>query len=136
MSVPRLYDVAGGRARLLDGVDLEDGEAPLALDQVALQDLAAAQVEPRCGDRSGLADNASTKLVQSALKAKSISTTVDGWYGNGTTTAYATWQRRQGYSGIDANGLPGVRVEFTDGCKCFLVATVEQRSHPAEGDQQ
>lgn len=38
--------------------------------------------------------------------------------------------------GGDANGLPGVRVEFTDGCKCFLVATVEQRSHPAEGDQQ
>lgn len=70
--------------------------------------LAAAQVEPRCGDRSGLADNASTRLVQSALRAKGISTTVDGWYGNGTTSSYATWQRRLGYSGIDANGLPGV----------------------------
>lgn len=69
--------------------------------------VAAAQVEPRCGDKTGLADNASTKLVQSALVAKGISTTADGWYGNGTTTAYATWQKRQGYSGIDANGLPG-----------------------------
>lgn len=69
--------------------------------------VAAAQVEPRCGDKTGLADNASTKLVQSALVAKGISTTADGWYGTGTTSAYATWQRRQGYSGIDANGLPG-----------------------------
>lgn len=69
--------------------------------------VAAAQVEPRCGDKTGLADNASTKLVQSALVAKGISTTADGWYGNGTTSAYATWQRRQGYSRIDANGLPG-----------------------------
>jgi hypothetical protein len=69
--------------------------------------VAAAQVEPRCGDKAGLADNASTKLVQQALVAKGISTTADGWYGNGTTSAYATWQRRQGYSGIDANGLPG-----------------------------
>ncbi|CAN7147256.1 peptidoglycan-binding protein [Knoellia sp. LjRoot47] len=84
--------------------------------------LAAAQVEPRCGDKAGLADNASTKLVQSALTSKSISTSVDGWYGNGTTSAYATWQRRQGYSGIDANGLPGVSSLTTLGTNRFTVA--------------
>ncbi len=84
--------------------------------------LAAAQVEPRCGDRSGLADNASTKLVQSALKAKGISSTVDGWYGNGTTSGYTTWQRRLGYGGIDANGLPGVTSLTKLGTNRFTVA--------------
>lgn len=84
--------------------------------------LAAAQVEPRCGDRTGLSDNASTKLVQSALNAKGISTTADGWYGNGTTSAYATWQRRLGYSGIDANGLPGVTSLTNLGTNRFSVA--------------
>jgi hypothetical protein len=69
--------------------------------------LAAAQVEPRCGQRAGLGDNASTILVQRALAAKGISTSADGWYGTGTTSSYARWQRRLGYSGIDANGLPG-----------------------------
>lgn len=69
--------------------------------------LVAAQVEPRCGQTAGLSDNTSTARVQSALNAKGLSTTADGWYGNGTTSSYASWQRRLGYSGIDANGLPG-----------------------------
>jgi hypothetical protein len=47
------------------------------------------------------------RLVQSALKAKGFTTAVDGWYGNGTTSAYSAWQRRLGYSGLGANGLPG-----------------------------
>lgn len=84
--------------------------------------LAAAQVEPRCGDKAGLSDNASTRLVQSALRSRSISTTVDGWYGNGTTSSYATWQRRLGYSGIDANGLPGVTSLTKLGTNRFTVA--------------
>jgi hypothetical protein len=65
-----------------------------------------AQVEPLRG-QTGLAGNDSVKLVQSALRSKGISTAVDGWYGNGTTSAYSTWQRRLGYSGLGANGLPG-----------------------------
>jgi hypothetical protein len=84
--------------------------------------LAAAQVEPRCGDKAGLADNASTKLVQNALRAKGISTTADGWYGSGTTNSYSTWQRRLGYSGIDANGLPGVTSLTKLGTNRFSVA--------------
>lgn len=84
--------------------------------------LAAAQVEPRCGDKTGLSDNASTKLVQSALNAKGISATADGWYGNGTTTAYTTWQKRLGYSGIDANGLPGPTSLTSLGANRFTVA--------------
>jgi hypothetical protein len=83
--------------------------------------LAAAQVEPRCGQRAGLADNASTILVQRALSAKGLGTTADGWYGNGTTSSYAAWQRRLGYSGIDANGLPGKGSLTTLGANRFRV---------------
>lgn len=72
------------------------------MEQVVVQ----AQVEPLRG-QTGLAGNDSVRLVQSALRAKGISTAVDGWYGNGTTSAYSTWQRRLGYSGLNANGLPG-----------------------------
>ncbi|EAP97570.1 hypothetical protein JNB_18908 [Janibacter sp. HTCC2649] len=84
--------------------------------------LAAAQVEPRCGQRSGLSDNTSTIRVQSALKAKGIATTADGWYGNGTTSSYTTWQRKLGYSGIDANGLPGPTSLTKLGANRFTVA--------------
>ena len=67
----------------------------------------ASELEPACGQTAKLSDNASTTLVQQALKAKGINTTADGWYGNDTTAAYASWQRKLGYSGIDANGIPG-----------------------------
>jgi hypothetical protein len=65
-----------------------------------------AQVEPVRG-QTALAGNDSVKFVQSALKAKGFSTSVDGWYGNGTTSSYAAWQRSLGYAGLGANGLPG-----------------------------
>ena len=67
----------------------------------------AAQVEPKCGNTAGLSDNNSTILVQRALSARGYRTAADGWYGNGTTGAFAAWQRHLGYRGIDANGLPG-----------------------------
>jgi peptidoglycan hydrolase-like protein with peptidoglycan-binding domain len=72
------------------------------MEQVVVQ----AQVEPLRG-QTGLAGNDSVRLVQSALRAKGFSTAVDGWYGNSTTSAYSAWQRRLGYSGLNANGLPG-----------------------------
>lgn len=69
--------------------------------------LTAAQIEPTCGQSSTLDDNASTSLVQRALAAKGYPTASDGWYGNGTTSAFASWQQKLGYSGINANGLLG-----------------------------
>jgi hypothetical protein len=82
----------------------------------------AGQVEPRCGQTAGLSDNPSTVRVQQALTARGISTTADGWYGSGTTGSYATWQRRLGYSGIDANGLPGTGSLTKLGANRFTVA--------------
>lgn len=68
---------------------------------------AAAQAEGLYGNEPGIGDDASTKLVQKALAAKGLGTQADGWYGRGTTSSYAAYQRSLGYSGIDANGLPG-----------------------------
>jgi hypothetical protein len=82
----------------------------------------AGQVEPRCGQTAGLSDNTSTVRVQQALAARGLSTTADGWYGAGTTGAYAGWQRRLGYSGIDANGLPGLTSLKRLGADRFTVA--------------
>lgn len=47
--------------------------------------------------------------VEQALDAKNLlaASAVDGHYGTSTRSAYAAYQRSLGYSGIDANGLPG-----------------------------
>lgn len=68
---------------------------------------AAAQAESVYGNRTIIGDDASTRLVQSALKARGYAVTVDGWYGSGTRSAYAAYQRSLGYSGLAANGFPG-----------------------------
>lgn len=47
--------------------------------------------------------------VEKALQAEVLlaSQWVDGSFGSKTVTAYAAWQRRCGYTGADANGIPG-----------------------------
>jgi hypothetical protein len=47
--------------------------------------------------------------VEQALKAKGklAAAQVDGHYGSTTIAGYSSWQKSLGYSGIDANGLPG-----------------------------
>jgi peptidoglycan hydrolase-like protein with peptidoglycan-binding domain len=49
----------------------------------------------------------SVKRVQRALRRKRIAVAVDGNFGAQTLSAYARWQRRLGYSGLDASGMPG-----------------------------
>lgn len=48
-------------------------------------------------------------VVEKALKAEGLlsSAYVDGSFGTKTIAAYAAWQRRCGYSGSAANGIPG-----------------------------
>ncbi|WP_230396435.1 hypothetical protein [Streptomyces blattellae] len=43
-------------------------------------------------------------LVDEGLLSKTYS---DGHYGTTTIAAYAAWQRRLGYRGKDADGVPG-----------------------------
>lgn len=73
--------------------------------------VAAARTDPHApqGHRTHAAD---VKPVEAALKAEGLLPAVyasDGSFGSGTVAAYAAWQRRLGYSGADANGIPGQR---------------------------
>lgn len=72
--------------------------------------LLAAQLDgarPGNGTTAGAAG--SVKKVEQALKAKGLlkASLVDGSYGTSTTAAYSAWQKKLGYSGLGANGLPG-----------------------------
>jgi len=72
--------------------------------------LLAAQLDPPKPDE-GLTPGAGSHVleVERALSAKGLlsSSLVDGHYGTSTVSAYAAWQRSLGYTGIDANGIPG-----------------------------
>jgi peptidoglycan hydrolase-like protein with peptidoglycan-binding domain len=48
-------------------------------------------------------------LVERALKAEGLlsGTYVDGSFGTKTVSAYKAWQKRLGYSGSAADGIPG-----------------------------
>lgn len=67
----------------------------------------AAFVEGSQGNQPSLGDDASTKLIQTALTARGFRVSITGKYGRGTTRAYARYQRSLGYRGINANGVPG-----------------------------
>ncbi|MFJ1702158.1 peptidoglycan-binding protein [Kitasatospora sp. NPDC088346] len=70
----------------------------------------AAQIDPRRPDSTltpGAKD--SVLAVERALQARNLldARWVDGYFGTTTITAYAAFQRSLGYTGLDANGLPG-----------------------------
>jgi peptidoglycan hydrolase-like protein with peptidoglycan-binding domain len=72
--------------------------------------LLAAQVDPPKAD-TGLTPGAASHVreVEVALDSEDLlsSGAVDGHFGTSTVSAYAAWQRSLGYSGLDANGIPG-----------------------------
>ena len=49
------------------------------------------------------------RIVEQALAAEGLlgKPLADGVWGPATTVAYAAWQRRCGFTGADADGLPG-----------------------------
>ncbi|WP_431897241.1 peptidoglycan-binding domain-containing protein [Nonomuraea sp. bgisy101] len=70
----------------------------------------AAQIDPRRPDSTltpGAED--SVLLVEQALRDRSFldAKWVDGYFGTTTVTAYANYQKSLGFTGLDANGLPG-----------------------------
>jgi len=109
MTVTRRWVLASGAA-LAAGAALGD-PALAALPVVDMEMvLLAAQVDPPKPD-TGLTPGAGDHVIQveRALNAKGLlaSGSVDGHYGTSTVSAYAAWQRSLGYTGIDANGIPG-----------------------------
>jgi peptidoglycan hydrolase-like protein with peptidoglycan-binding domain len=70
--------------------------------------LIAAQLDQyRPGNRKTRGAVKSVKRVQRALRRRGIRVVVDGNFGAQTLNGYARWQRRLGYSGLDASGIPG-----------------------------
>src|SRR3954452_18377860 len=70
--------------------------------------LIAAQLDQyRPGNRRTGGAVTSVKRVQRQLRRRGIRVAVDGNFGAQTMAGYAAWQRRLGYSGLNANGIPG-----------------------------
>jgi len=78
--------------------------------KVSLKNLvAAAKADPKRPQGSGLHES-DTKPVERALdklNLLSASYAKDGAFGSLTVEAYAKWQRSLGYTGSDADGIPG-----------------------------
>jgi hypothetical protein len=86
------------------------GEAAAATTVDMEQVLLACQVDPpKPGTDTTPGAAAHVLVVEQALQAKGLLTAaqVDGHYGTATLDAYAAWQRSLGFTGIDANGVPG-----------------------------
>jgi peptidoglycan hydrolase-like protein with peptidoglycan-binding domain len=85
----------------------------------------AAQWDPRKPD-TGITPGAgdSVRLVEQALNARGhlAATYIDGHFGTSTISAYSAFQRSLGYTGLDANGLPGRTSLTTLGNGRFTVA--------------
>jgi hypothetical protein len=71
--------------------------------------IAAARRDPGL-KQGGTTHPADVRIVEAALKAEGLLSAryaADGSFGTLTKTAYAAWQRRCGYSGAGADGIPG-----------------------------
>ncbi|TDB81650.1 peptidoglycan-binding protein [Actinomadura sp. KC216] len=70
----------------------------------------AAQIDPRRPDDTLTPGaKAGVLLVEQALRDRKLldKKWVDGYFGTTTITAYAKYQKSLGYTGLDANGMPG-----------------------------
>ncbi|MFE5209164.1 N-acetylmuramoyl-L-alanine amidase [Streptomyces sp. NPDC056600] len=105
---PRGFSMAGMRERIASRLG-QAAPTPPAQPVVDLSRLVtAARTDP---DASGTpVTYEGVKTVERALVAEGLLTAAyaDGHYGTQTVTAYAAWQRRCGYSGADADGIPGM----------------------------
>lgn len=115
MEISRRTAIVGGAAGLLTAVFAVEANARPATEptgpRVNMEAvLKAAQWDPYRPDSAitpGAKD--SVLAVERALVAKGLldKPYADGHFGSRTLTAYAAWQRRLGYSGLGATGLPG-----------------------------
>lgn len=82
-----------------------------ALPSVNMEALVkAAQIDPRRPDDTLTPGaKASVLLVERALRDRKLldKKWVDGYFGTTTAAAYAKYQKSLGYTGLDANGMPG-----------------------------
>jgi hypothetical protein len=105
---------AAGAALVVPALAAVPASAATTVDME--QVLLACQVDPpKSGTGTTPGAQAHVLAVEQALKAKGLlaAAQTDGHYGTSTLDAYAAWQRSLGYSGLDANGVPG-RTSLTE----------------------
>jgi peptidoglycan hydrolase-like protein with peptidoglycan-binding domain len=105
---PRGFSMATMRGRIADRLG-EAAPTPPPQPVVDLSRLVtAARTDPAASGTP--VTYAGVKTVERALVAEGLLTAeyADGHYGTQTVSAYAAWQRRCGYSGSDADGIPGM----------------------------
>jgi hypothetical protein len=83
---------------------------PASVPTVSLANVvAASKSDPKAAQGKAL-HAADVKPVEAALKAEGLLSAkyaFDGSFGTTTVTAYAAWQRKLGFTGKDADGIPG-----------------------------
>jgi hypothetical protein len=103
-------DGVPGEATLKKLLGKLPGKAPATTPKVDLSNLiAAAKADPKAS-QGHVTHAADVKLVEAALKAEGLLAAAyasDGSFGSVTVAAYAAWQRRCGYTGTAADGIPG-----------------------------
>lgn len=102
--------LAAGAALAVPGLLGSTATAVAATTVDMEQVLLACQVDPpKAGEDTTPGAAAHVLAVEQALQAKGLlaASLVDGHFGTSTLDAYAAWQRSLGYSGLDANGVPG-----------------------------
>jgi hypothetical protein len=102
--------LAAGAALAVPGLAATTAQAAALATVDMEQVLVACQVDP---PKSG--EDTTPGAAAHVLQAKGLlsASLADGHYGTSTLDAYAAWQRSLGYSGIDANGVPG-RTSLTE----------------------
>jgi hypothetical protein len=102
--------VAAGAALTLVGTRAAAAETTaLATVDMELVLLACQVDPPKSGTGTTPGAQSHVLLVEQALQAKGLlaAAQTDGHYGTSTLDAYAAWQRSLGFTGLDANGVPG-----------------------------
>jgi hypothetical protein len=108
---PRGFGMDWLRGQIADLLEADKSTTTLPAPRKPVVDLsklvAAAKTNPKIAARTVTYSGVRTveaALVDAGYLAK---TYLDGHYGTATVKAYAEWQRALGYSGADADGIPG-----------------------------
>lgn len=114
-----------GWTETIEGVQIWTPPKPSALPQVSLAYVVqAAYKDPKARQGSAV-HPIHVRRLELALRGEGLLTRYygDGAYGTTTIAAYAAWQRRLGYSGKDANGIPGMQSLKALGARHGFAAT-------------
>jgi peptidoglycan hydrolase-like protein with peptidoglycan-binding domain len=108
-STPRLVAAMIAAAALATAVLAQSAPAAEAAKKVNMERLliAAELDQYRPGNATTRGAVKSVKRVQRQLRRRGFRVAVDGNFGAQTVSRYAAWQRRLGFSGLDASGMPG-----------------------------